>query len=344
MKRRKPRPWTKMTEDDLRKYAVENGFAGKSASYVQDHDYMFYDAVRKCGLTGTIFSLRRRNFSLSDDDLIAYARERGFVGRRPVDVENEDPSFYAVLRKRNLAHMVFRPERRRWSRMTDEQFTAYAQAKGYIGKRPSDVEAEDGSFYSEARKRGLGDRIFSEGRKPRGFATLSDREILEYAQRHGHVGKSPTDLRKDDNTFFKEIKKRGLEDKILARSRRSWNGLTNEEVVDLAKKLGHYGKRPVEVQKSDPAFYAGVHARALDEKVFDVQIRHWKKMSNDEVVHYAKDHGYMGKSPYEMEKEDTGFYYCLLKRGLASRVLRYRKTSARDTIVEVLEAFGNQEI
>ncbi len=104
--------------------------------------------------------------------------------------------------------------------------------------------------------------------------------------------------------------------------------MSDEEVTRYAQKLkeddGICGKG--ELQKADSGLYEILRKRGLLEKVgFEEKrgkLRSWKNIVDEKVVEYARkvmeEKGIRGR--HELEKDDSGLYRVLRKRGLLDEV------------------------
>ncbi len=113
-----------------------------------------------------------------------------------------------------------------------------------------------------------------------------------------------------------------------SRGRRLWSKLTDEQVVDHAKKVmkkdGLNGKKELATNYS--GLYLVLRKRELlDEVGFEEKIkksRPWKDMSDDEIVEYAKkfmgEKGISGRE--ELQKTDVGLYFILRRRKLVEEI------------------------
>ena len=160
---------------------------------------------------------------------------------------------------------------------------------------------------------------------------MGDEEIVEYArelmEEKGISGRG--ELNKADSGLYRILRRRKLLDEIgFADKRRSWNGRSDEEVVDFAKKLmgenGISGRK--ELAEADPPLYTVLRKRGLLDKVGFVEKqrkqRTWKDVSDEEIVEFARK--VMEKKEItkrgELISADHGLYEVLRIRGLLDKV------------------------
>ncbi len=222
--------------------------------------------------------------------------------------------------------------RRLWSRMSDEEIVEYVRKvmeENEITGR-SELQKADSGLYEVLRKRGLLDKVgfVEKRRKGRTWKDMSDEEVVEVVRKFVKENKITKRhvLEKADSGLYHVLRIRGLLDEIgFEERKRSWKSMSDEEVVELAKKLmeenGVSGKG--ELSEIDSGLYTILYNRGLLGEVgFEEKLRSWKEMSDTDVVELAKkimeEKEITGRS--ELEKADSGLYVILRVRGLIEEV------------------------
>ena len=176
---------------------------------------------------------------------------------------------------------------------------------------------------------------------------MSDEQIVEFAQklmkdnRITKVGK----LRSTDSGLYDSLGRRRLLDQLnFETKQRSWKGLRDEEVVEIAKRVMEEKEITGrdELEKADSGLYGVLRRRGLLEKVgFEEKYRSWKGMSNDDIIEIVRKEmerkGITGRG--ELEKAELGLYQAVQRRGLLEKVGFERKRRSWDSKsnVEVVE-------
>jgi len=170
-KRRKQRSWKDMSDEEIVEYAMkvmkENGVNGRGE--LEKIDYGLYNVLRRRGLIGRIgLDEKQRSWSdISDGEIVEYARrvmeEEKITGRK--ELQDLDPGFYLVLRRRELLDEVgFEEKRRAWKDMSDEEVVDYARQvmkeNGISGRK--ELQKTDSGLYEILRKRGLLEQAFAD--------------------------------------------------------------------------------------------------------------------------------------------------------------------------------------
>jgi len=168
---RRRRAWSKMKEEQIVEYAMkvmkENGVNGRGE--LEKIDYGLYNVLRRRGLIGRIgLDEKQRSWSdISDGEIVEYARrvmeEEKITGRK--ELQDLDPGFYLVLRRRELLDEVgFEEKRRAWKDMSDEEVVDYARQvmkeNGISGRK--ELQKTDSGLYEILRKRGLLEQAFAD--------------------------------------------------------------------------------------------------------------------------------------------------------------------------------------
>jgi hypothetical protein len=184
------------------------------------------------------------------------------------------------------------------------------------------------------------------------WSRMKDEQIVEYARKVMKENRitGNGELRKVDRGLDDVLRRRGLLDEVGFEEKRvSWEGMSNEELVGLARKvmkeLEITGRS--ELKSSDVKLYSALQRRELlDEVGFEEKYRSWKDITDEEVVEVAREvmeeKEITGR--YELEKADRGLYQILQRRGLRDRAFakidQQRNDQARDAVIDALEAFG----
>jgi len=194
---------------------------------------------------------------------------------------------------------------------------------------------------------------------------MTDEQIVEYAakwkKKKGITERE--ELRKTDNGLYHILCKRGLLDEIgfekKQREKRSWANMSDEEIVNYARKVIEENRISLkgELRDVDSGLYVALRKRGLlDEVGFEekeVGKRLWKKMSDEEVVGYAKKvmEEYAIARKGELQALDHALYEVLRQRGLLDEVgfvgKKQRKTRlwrkmSDDEIIEFARRFMKQ--
>jgi len=265
---------------------------------------------------------------MSDEQIINYGKEHRLYGLSPKEAEKKDAGYYDIVIRRGLVNKTFVSKRRNWSKMSDKELIKYAKQHDLYGLSPKEVYKREGGYYDTVRKRGLDNLVFK--RRVRNWSKTTDEELIEYAKHHGLYGLSPSEARKKDGGYCNIALKRGIINKIFVKERRKWSEMTDEEVIEYGKKHGLYGLSLGEADKKDGSYYQVVRKRGLSDKVFVDELRKWSKMSDEELIDYAKQHGLYGLSPSEADKKDGRYYRAVWTRGLVDKIFeKLRKGEVR---------------
>ncbi len=193
------------------------------------------------------------------------------------------------------------------------------------------------------------------------WSRMSDEEVVEYARKVMKENEisGRTELKETDSGLYKVLRERGLLDEVgfeeKWRKEMPWKDMSDEEVVGYARK--EMEKKKItgrnELQKADMRLYSILRERGLlDEIGFEEKRRKdrpWKDMSDEEIIEYAKkgigDNGI--NSRYKLQKDDSGLYGVLKRRGLFGRVFanieKQKTEKARDDVIDALTKFANSE-
>ncbi len=297
---------------------------------------------------------------ISDEKVVDIARkfieERGITGRR--ELKETEGGLYKVLRKRKLLDEVgFKNKQRSWKSMSDEEIVEFAKKlmreKGITGRGESNKA--DSGLYDVLLRRGLLDKVGFE-EKLRSWKDMSDEEIVEHTRKMMRENKitKKGKLQKFDFSIYSILRKRRLIDEVgfegRHRKRRSWKGMSDDEIVEFARKLMR--KREIsskgELKKTDNGLYGALRKRGLlDEIGFEEKHRSWKDMSDEELVEFARklmeERGVSSKG--ELKKTDNGLYLVLRKRRLIDQAFSQREQQrndrARDAVIDALTKFAS---
>jgi len=361
----KRRPWKDMSDEELVDFARRTMKEVKVVMRweLSRVDSGLYSALRKRGLLEEIgFDDKLRSWvRMSDEDVLESARmaicENALVGRR--DLEMTDGCLYDALRKRGLLDLLeFEGAKRSWKDMSDEEIIEHARKvlrENKITCR-SELGNIDSRIYSILTRRGLLDKVGFEKKqkKARSWEGMSNDEIIEFTrnlmkERQINI---KAELKKVDSGLYGTLQRRGLLDEVgfeeKTRKRRSWKSMTDEEIIELAKKTmkenGIVCKK--DLRKHDSGLLFILNRRKLAGRIgFVEKQRSWKHMSNEEVVDFARkiilERSIYGRK--ELFTSDPGLYSILHKRGLLDRAFanvdQQKADRARDAVIDALEAF-----
>lgn len=133
--------------------------------------------------------MRRKWKSMSNEEMIGYAKKHGLYGILPSRAYARDSGFYDAVRRRRLTHEVFeirRPSLSKtpWRRRTDGQMIEYAKQNGLLGRSPGEaIDLGFSKFYLAAHARGIADQIFV--RRNVNWQSMSEQELIEFGKKNG---------------------------------------------------------------------------------------------------------------------------------------------------------------
>ncbi len=163
-----------------------------------------------------------------------------------------------------------------------------------------------------------------------------DAEFIELAKKTIEDQKLNTrrELWEVDPYLYRILRTRGLLDEVgFAPKRRSWKGMSDGVVVDIAKEtMKELGiSTGSELSKADQALYFVLNSRGLLNKLgFEPKAKPLEIMNDDELVESAnrvmEDKGITGKG--ELQNADSELYGALRKRGLLDEVGLEPKTKS----------------
>lgn len=290
---------------------------------------------------------------LSDEQLIAHTRalmrKHNISGRW--DLGKLNGSIYQALARRGLMEEVgFKPKNRNWTRMGNdeilEQAKTFIEKKGIISRE--ELRKTDCGLCQVLSSRRLLERLFDEANIERKYIEgtsipidkrgrkiwreVDDDTIVKYIQQvmEKHRLTRISMLQAVDNGLYQVVKARKLYSKCGFRKRRTmgrWKGKSDEQIIEEAEKTIEKNgiMSRTELIRVDRGLYDILRERKLFGKLGFRAIkkqRKWSKMTDDEVIEYAKkvveEEGLKMKS--EIHGVDSGLYSILLKRKILDRV------------------------
>ncbi|MFH1685494.1 MAG: hypothetical protein ABH983_04255 [Candidatus Micrarchaeota archaeon] len=278
---RKRRSWKDMRDWQIVEYAKkamkENRIT--SSGKLGRTDPGLHTILSQRGLLDKVgFEDKYRNWKDMDDEgLIDFTRktmESADITVRS-KLQKADPSLYRVLVKRNLLDKVdFVEKRRSWGDMSDEEVVEFTQRVladiGLRGRR--DLEEHDSGLYRILSTRGLLEEVGFED-KQRSWKNLSNEGIVEIAREvmKSHKITSRSQLQEVDSGLCKILRARGLMDEVgFVEELRCWKDLSNDELVEFAKKwMKENGIiRRVDMEDNDSGLYHALRTRGLLDRAF----------------------------------------------------------------------------
>ncbi len=215
-------------------------------------DPALYDVLRRRGLLDRVgFEDKRRSWKdMGNDEILEIAKnaikENGITKKR--ELNDVDSGLYSVLWKRGLLDLLeFEEKRTYWKEISDEELIELAKKvmreNGISGRK--ELEDINSGIYNNLRKRGLLSRIGFERKrkKKRSWNDVSDEELLELARKlieeNGIC--SRLKFKGADSGLHEVLRLRNLLDMIKFKEKRrihaSWKDMTDEEIVEFARKL-----------------------------------------------------------------------------------------------------------
>ncbi|MFB6199742.1 MAG: hypothetical protein ABEJ83_02595 [Candidatus Nanohaloarchaea archaeon] len=314
--------WSSKSDTEILEYAEENDLAGLSPTELSEREPGLYNHIlneREELLEEIVereLSKTERLDRLSDEELIEYAEERGYIGFSPTEMSREDSTFYGYINREraDIRDEILDIEHRNLKGMTDEEIREYAEKENYVGLQPSELSKEDGSFYQELRKRDMAEDILEKGQ--RWFSNWSDERIMEYARENDLVGLSPRELSEEDGGFYNHLRKNRengekLLDEIVERERRmqrDWGEMSDEQVIEEAREQDLVGVTPTEIRRKDTQLADQLVERGIQDQVAKGGRRNFEDMNIDEKIEFAEMQGYVGMTASELHEEDPSFY------------------------------------
>src|SRR5438445_2964383 len=257
---------------------------------------------------------------MSDGQILQYAREHNYNKFSPTELYKADRWFYAVLRNRNLSDKILKTKKRSWRSHSDEEILNYGLEHGYQGLTGPELAKKDPGYKDILFKKKLQEKLVRITRRRVSWNDMTDDEIINFGIEHGYDGLTSGKLKKRDPTYLFHMYKRGLSVKILKTTHRKWDSSTDEEILRYGIEQGYRGITFMELRKKDPSYAQILSKRKLISKILKRTIRNWGKMTDQEILEYARKSGYMGVQTGRLSKIDPAFYDVLNRRGLIDDV------------------------
>ncbi|MBU0527726.1 hypothetical protein KKE92_04555 [Candidatus Micrarchaeota archaeon] len=250
----KYRNWKDMDDEGLigltRRTMKSKDITGRSE--LQESDPGLYRVLVKRNLLDKVgFEDKRRSWKdVGDEEILELAREvmKSHKITSRSQLQEVDSGLCKILRARGLMDEVrFVEKLRRWSDMSDGDLIEFAKRvmkdNGITGKR--ELENINSGAYNNLRKRGLLDQVgFEEKRRKRRFWNdVSDEEIVGLARKliEENGIRSRLKFKAADSGLHAVLRVRNLLDKLQfkekSRTHTSWKDMTNEEIVEFARRL-----------------------------------------------------------------------------------------------------------
>jgi len=299
---------------------------------------------------------------MSDEEVVGFAQkfmeENGITGKN--ELQKADSGLHGILKRRGLLGKIkFEEKQKSWKEISDEKVVELA--KKIMGERgissKMELKKADSGLYSVLKRRELLDEVGLEG-KQKSWKEMGDTEIVEFVRKVMREKKIDTrgKLQKADGGLYTTLRRRELLDRIrFEEKQRSWEDMSDEEVIEVVRKVMREKKitSKRELKEADRGLYSVLRKRGLLEEVgFEERRRKqrsWKKMSDDEIVEFAKramEEKEIG-SRKELENTDGGLYNVLWRRGLLDSVFanieKQRTDQARDAVIDALTKFADSE-
>ncbi|MBU0528044.1 hypothetical protein KKE92_06180 [Candidatus Micrarchaeota archaeon] len=305
---------------------------------------------------------------MSDKEIVEYAKkfveEKEITTKRELSGTKEGGSgLYKALKKRGLLDLVgFEVKKGQpgfWTSMDNEELVKYSKKLleefGISGK--TKFRTEFSGLSKALERRGLLEELGFE-EKQRDWSILRDEEIVRIAKKfmkeRGIAGK--TDLHLEYDRLWQVLNRRKLVDLVgFETKRRNWASMSNEEIVELARKVMEEKKilRVSAFEKADPGLLSVLAKRSLLNSVgFEFRrdpSRRWSSMCDETLFTFAQEYVFWhqiktrcGKGG--LEETDVGLYSALRRRKLLDRVFfmvdKQKDDQARQDVIDALEAFA----
>ncbi len=296
------RLWRKMNDEEVVEYArkvlQENGMSKKVE--LQKADPGLYTALRTRKLLRRVGFVQKRRKERSwkdmgDEQIIEIAKrlmdENDITGRE--ELSQADPGLYQALRKRELLYYIDFDERERsWKDMSDEQIIEFAKKvmkeTGVMTR--NELKKIDSGLVSLLYMRRLVGKVGFKGkRKTRSWKNITDDEILKMARRLVREKEmaSKQEIKNADTGLYMILWKRGLLDDVgIEEKHRSWRKMSNEEIIDHARKVMEENEitERTELQKYDPGLYSILLRRKLIDHAFAHTDQKKENQARDAVI------------------------------------------------------------
>lgn len=228
--------------------------------------------------------------------------------------------------------------RRSLAEMSNKEFIKFVN-NNFNGLTISDLHKKDGTIYEGIRKRGLFDKLYSEGiilrayRKKGYLSSMSNEEIVEFVK-NKHKGKSISDLASENSTLIDEIRNRNLLESLIEHGIIIRKGnpyffveMSDDELLDHSRKecagmtltQATYEKWGLmkQLRKRD------MLSILLEEGIIKRMRREnnpFVGMTNEELISYINKN-FFGSSLYELSEKDRTVYREINKRCLKECLL-----------------------
>ncbi|MFH1685198.1 MAG: hypothetical protein ABH983_02730 [Candidatus Micrarchaeota archaeon] len=275
------RVWSKMSDEQIvelaKKVMEENGITGRKKLINADRG--LYSALHKRRLLDKVEFEDKLRFwnGLSDDDIVEFARktmeENEISGRS--ELEKADSGLYSVLGKRGLLDEIgIGWKRKLWKDISDDEIVEFAKKvmeENVVSGR-TELKKADTGLYEVLRIRGLLGKVGFE-EKQRSWKVMSEKKIIMFTKeimKENEIS-SRTGLIKVDSGLYRVLRIRGLLGKVgFEEKKRSWENLSNEDIVELAKKVikekGITERN--ELINADRGLYKVLYERGLVDRAF----------------------------------------------------------------------------
>lgn len=331
------RNWASMSDDEVIEYAKRfmEDVGIQKIREMQRVDPSLYNVLWRRKLVDAVgFKDRKKNWSgMSEKEVIGHTEkliaEHGITSR--TELENIESGLYQHLLARGLIDSVgLEIKQRNWAAMSDEEIIDYT--KNFMDEQgirsQTDLKKVDGGLLFVLRKRGLLGAVGFENQLV--WASMSDEELIEHAKKfmkRKAVGKRG-ELQKLEPGMYCALSRRNL--LVPAglgkrRRRERWSKMSDEEIVDFAKK--YLEEKEIrsrgELQDDYASLYDELRKRRLLPSVgFKVKSKKWSEMSDAEIVSYVKrfmkERGITRKG--ELQKADKSIISALRRRKLTSHI------------------------
>jgi len=336
--------FTKMTKAELlgyaRKMMKEKGINGRAELAKAERG--LYKALNKGGMLAKVgFKMKQRDWaSMSDSELVECAKK--FISEKAIAdlkrLRKADSGLHSALFKRGLLDRIgFEIKNRKWGDFSDERLLAHARE--FIEKNGiasiSQLKKADKGLETVLRKRRILNKLeFWQRRrvrrlhKPRNWALMDNRELLEYARKFVKAKgiKNKTELQTYDSGLYFTLCKRKIQHLLcLVEKRRNWKVMSDSELIEHTKRFIQENgiARKSDLSMEDGSLYGVLRKRNLLESIgFPVLQRKWSLVSDERLIEQAisfmKEKGICGRN--ELCGADSGLYSALRKRKLLERI------------------------
>jgi len=296
---------------------------------------------------------------LSSEKIVEFSRkvmrENGITSKE--ELKKVDSGLHHALRLRGLLDQAGFEEKRRkkrsWKGLSDEDVVELARKVMEENKitGSKELESADSRLYDILRKRSLLERINFEV-KHISWRDMDNEQIVDLARKtmeeKGIIGRRAFSV--ECPRLYAILGRRGLLEEVgFVEQQRSWSDMSDIEIVEFARKVIEEKEISLkaELRKCDSGLYQALRRRGIiDEVGFEDKKRYWKKMSNEEIVEFARklirEKKMAARS--DLKKLDYGLYQALGKRRLLDRAFaqmeQQKENRARQDVIDALEAFG----